>query len=366
MKVLHFITVGFLILAGNSLSYAGIRPSFYLDYSLWKATHIVLATEGNVIDGHLKVIESWKGDLKPDSEIVLPELAAFSTEKSRRVHDLWKRKDLPKPFVRLVTGSKMILFLVKPAKNRQKSLSDPNNCTWLPAGYNGYGGFKVSVVWIENGEAYAFVQVVNPGPSVLTHLSTGIEMKSRLAAFNVIQTDHDNAVRDGDPMRAIQSFRAFHRNKFHYAARANIESVGRMGIKALPILRQSLEDKTLQSWHSEIISSMVTAGGAKVAKDLTTIIEKQLEFWSHRAPDLKEGWWNDDPATERRILRGKYGILLTALGELRPLRYPPCRDIVVKTRDLWRSNAILSFNGRSQVLQACDAVLKELSSLQQK
>jgi len=366
MKVLHFITVGFLVLAGNSLSYAAIRPSFNLDYSLWKATHIVLATEGNVIDGHLKVIESWKGDLKPDSEIILPELATFSTGKSRQVHDLWKRKDLPKPFVRLVTGSKMVLFLVQSAKNRQKGLSDPNNCAWLPASYNGYGGFKVSVVWIENGEAYAFRQIVNPGPSVLTHLSTGIEMKSRVAAFNVIQTVHDNAVRDGDPVRAIQSFRACHRNKFHYAAGANIESVGRMGIKALPILRQLLQDSTLQSWHPEIISSIVTAGGAKVAKDLTTIIEKQLEFFSRRAPDLKEGWWNAEPATERRILREKYSIFLTALRELRPLRYPPSKDIVVKTRDLWRSNTILSFNGRSQVLQACDAVLKELSSLQQK
>ena len=69
-KQLHFVTIGLLILTGNSLTYATIRPSFDLDYSLWKATHIVLATERNVIDGHLKVIESWKGDLKTDSEIV--------------------------------------------------------------------------------------------------------------------------------------------------------------------------------------------------------------------------------------------------------------------------------------------------------
>ncbi|MHC4533392.1 MAG: hypothetical protein ACYS6K_05525 [Planctomycetota bacterium] len=366
MKVLHFITVGFLILAGNSLSHAARRPSFYLDYSLWKATHIVLATEGNVIDGRLKVIESWKGDLKPDSKIILPELATFSTEKSRRIQ-WWKLKDMPKPFVHFVTGSKMVLFLVqKPVEAPKESLTDSNTVTWLPASYNGYGGFKVSVVWIENGEAYAFMQVDNPGPSVLIHLSTGIEMKSRLAAFNVIQAAHDNAVKDGDPVRAIQSFRTFHRNKFYYAASANIESVGRMGIKALPILRQSLQDRTLQNWHPEIISSMVTAGGANVAKDLTTVIEKQLEFWSRRAPDLKEGWWNADPATERRILREKYGILLTALRKLRSLRYPPCRDIVVKIRDLWLSNTILSFNGRSQVIEACDAVLKELSSLQQK
>lgn len=364
MKALNYIIVCLLVLVSTSRSFAAERPSFNLDYSLWKATHIVLATEGNVIDGKLKVIESWKGDLKPDSKIVLPELAAFSTEKSRRVHDWWKRKDLPESYARFVTGSKMVLFLVKSAKNPQKDLSDPDNLTWLPASYNGFGGFKVSLAWIENGEAYVFIQIDNPGPSILTHLSTVIEMKSRIAAFNVIQTAHENAVHDKDPIHAMQSFRAFHRNKFYYAAKANIQSLGSMGSKALPILRRSLQDRTLRNWHQHIISSMVTAGGQSVAKDLIAIIEKEFEFFSKRAPDLKEGWWNADPADERRMLRERYGILLITLRKIRPLRYPPCRDVVIKTRDLWRSNAILSFNGESQVLPTCDVILKELSSPQ--
>jgi len=285
MKALNYIIVCLLILVSTSQSFAARRPSFILDYSLWKATHIVLATEGNVIDGRLKVIESWKGNLKPDSEIVLPELTTFSAEESRRVN-WFGLKELPKPFVRFVTGSKMVLFLVKSYKNPQKDTSDSNNIVWLPASFNGFGGFKVSVAWIENGEAYVFIQVINPGPSVLTHLSGGIEMKSRIAAFNVIQTAHENAIRDSDPIRAMQSFRAFHRGKFYSAATANIQSLGRMGSKALPILRRSLQDRTLLNWHQHIISSMVTAGGVNVAKDLTTIIEKEFDFFSQRAPDL--------------------------------------------------------------------------------
>ncbi len=57
---------GGLLLLGvfASSASAAIRPSFYLDYSVWKATHIVLATEGDSIDGRLRVIESWKGNLE--------------------------------------------------------------------------------------------------------------------------------------------------------------------------------------------------------------------------------------------------------------------------------------------------------------
>ncbi len=363
MKVLHFIIIGFLVLAGDSLSFAIPPTTFDLDYSLWKATHIVLATEGNVIDGKLKVIESWRGDLKLDNEIVLPELSAFSTQKSRLIRDFWEQKDMPKQYVRFVTGSKMILFLIKSAQPRPKGLSKPNNYSWLPARYKGYGGFRSSTVWIEKGEAYAH-RILSP---LLTHQNTDFQtIKSRVAALNAIQTAYDDAVRDTDSERVIQSLRAFLKNKFYYSVEANIQSLGKMGIKALPIFRQSLQDKTLRSRHPEIISSMVQAGGAKVAKDITTIIEKEFEFFSRRAPELKGVWFNPNPGTERQVLIAKYSILKTALHELRPLRYPPCRDIVIKTRDLWRSNEILNYHGRNQILPACDALLKELSSSQQK
>jgi hypothetical protein len=55
------------------VGYAGTRPSFVLDYSAWKATHIVLV-ETTDEDGRFEVVESWKGDLKPGESITIPEM----------------------------------------------------------------------------------------------------------------------------------------------------------------------------------------------------------------------------------------------------------------------------------------------------
>lgn len=355
------IAIGLFVFTTTSRVCAAIRPSFNLDYSVWKATHIVLATESGTIDGRLKVVESWKGDIKPGMKLILPELGAFADEKSRRVHYLWKRPDLPEPYVRFVTGSRIVLFLVKSTEPHQAGIPDSKTPVWLPSSYAGHGSFKTSVAWIENGEGYAFVQVVNPGPSVLIHLGTAIEIKARVAAFNVIQIVLDRAVTDQDPVLAAQSFRAFNRFKFYKAAGATLKSLGSMGKAALATLRQLLADITLRSWHEDIISAMAAAGGADVAEDLTAIVAEELEFFSRCAPDLKKGWWNADPPDQRRRLREEYGRLLAALRALQPLRYFPSRDLVSKVNDLWRSNARLSFNGQSQVLTVCDAILNELA-----
>ena len=94
------ISTVFLLLFINTLSVftttsrvcAAERPSFNLDYSAWKATHIVLATENGTIDGRLKVVESWKGDIKPGMELILPELGASMP------NNILRRVVLPVPF----------------------------------------------------------------------------------------------------------------------------------------------------------------------------------------------------------------------------------------------------------------------------
>ena len=49
---------------------------------------------------------------------------------------------------------------------------------------------KVSVVWIEKGKTYGFMQIINPGPSVLISLNyTEKEMKSKI--LNIIKTKEE-------------------------------------------------------------------------------------------------------------------------------------------------------------------------------
>jgi Toastrack DUF4097 len=67
--------VGFVILLGIGAIpvEAGIRPSFSLDGCSWSATHIVLV-QTTAEDGVFSVVESWKGDLKPEASLEIPEL----------------------------------------------------------------------------------------------------------------------------------------------------------------------------------------------------------------------------------------------------------------------------------------------------
>jgi hypothetical protein len=71
---------------------AGIIPSFYLDHSSKKATHILVATEGLNIDGVLEVLEPWKGDLRKGDRITVPELALFHSAEARTIHS-WGTQD---------------------------------------------------------------------------------------------------------------------------------------------------------------------------------------------------------------------------------------------------------------------------------
>lgn len=75
-----------LILVSNVLAtcvsvLAGIRPSFMPEESSWRATDIVVVTEGKEIDGVVQVIETWKGELKPGSTLTIPELAEFKAKR---------------------------------------------------------------------------------------------------------------------------------------------------------------------------------------------------------------------------------------------------------------------------------------------
>ena len=108
------VALAVLLLAAAAST--AIRPSFHPDDSAWKATHIVLATEESAIDGKLEVIESWKGDPAPGSQVAVPALATFAGEGRRQVH-WFGRQGLPEPCVRSVAGAKMVLFLIRPRRH---------------------------------------------------------------------------------------------------------------------------------------------------------------------------------------------------------------------------------------------------------
>jgi hypothetical protein len=121
-------------------------PSFALDDCGWNATHVVVVTEGDRIDGTVEVLESWRGNLRKGDVIHVPELAAFASRESRWI---WNddevyntgRKLAPGELTH-VTCSRMVLFLKWNPEG-----TDPSKGAWAAAAPE--GGLRVSLAWVE-------------------------------------------------------------------------------------------------------------------------------------------------------------------------------------------------------------------------
>ena len=369
---------------------AGIRPSFYLDAVAWEATDIFIASEGEKVDGNLTVTAVWDGNLVVGDSVSVPELASFATEASRTVKPFWEQKDNDAPVV--VSAQRMVLFL-KAAKEK----NSPRERIWHPAAPE---GVNVSVAWISNGHVYAFVQVMNPGPSVLVEQRfSEAEMKEKVAGIVKVRKilceiagmeDAKDRAKKAAEYLAFPNAQArreaskilgtcgkdglsvlldilrddtrseLHRGAVRVIARDASSALRDSGKDALPVLTNILRNQSKLSLHEDVITAMGFVGGKTVASDLTALVGKELTFWREVAPGLKRGWWNGT-GTEFEILRDRYSVVKEAFYALRKLKPPECKASVTEFRDFWRSLPQLEDkSGLDQMSQACDAVLKAL------
>jgi hypothetical protein len=348
MKIGSLILFVFLLCVSNVL--AGIRPSFSLDACSWNATHIVIASEGEEIDGNLTVLESLKGDLGYGEIISIPAFAAFKEDSLRQVKEWGSGTPLPSKYV---SGARMILFLKKnPAAKAIWEAGDP------------FKDFNVSVVWVEGMDTFAFIQTVNPGSSILVDYGqTEAKIKTRVSELTELKKALDDVLSIEDTAERAAQLKKFASNDFYPAREKAFEEFEKCGENALPVLREMLDDKSLLKLHSEVIKSLAATGGKKVGSELTEIVGQELKFWRETAPKLKIGWWNkmDDPQVD--ALRNRYSKVLEAIRQLGSLKFGGSRKVVTQFRDYWRSLPQLEDqSGLDQMSEECDDLLRQLSS----
>ena len=281
---------------------------------------------------------------------MIPDLTNFLSEESRTV-SYWP-SEVHSNSPTHVTGSRISLFL-------KKSASDSTN--WETA--SDFGGMQVSMAWIEDGQAYAFVQRMNPGPSLLfpLHLSES-EMKSQVADVVQTQTAFGNTIAISNLEQRANALKLFVSSKHWFARKAAFTELGNCGEAALPILRRMLNDESMLPQHGDVIGAMGHAGGISVAPELTKLVETETQFWKQTAPNLKSGWWNGTGIdwSEVETLRNRYVKLGAAIGVLGQLKYANCKNAVTECRDVWRSFPQLEEIGLGQMSRGCDNLLKSL------
>ena len=330
-------------------------PSFDLDKCSWTASHIVVVTEGDKIDGDVEVLESWKGDLKKGDKLIIPELAAFAPEKERVVSPWLLRDKLAPGDATHVTCSRIILFLVK--NGEKKGAVQPARIKWGAAGM--WQEMYASMVWIEKGQAYAFAQEMNPGGCLLhPWRKTEREVKHRVDQVINKQEELSKALSLGDPAdlsdRAIPVL-----NSAPEFTPQIIEAIGKAGPKALTILRTLADDESLKDHQWRVFPAMAAAGGECAGAELTQVLKEELAFWKKVGPGLKGNWWGGEGLAWAQVepLRNRYSRTLAVVEALKTIQYAPCRQVVADFRAYWCAQPQLAFKGNDRVGDTCDAIL---------
>ena len=339
---------------------AAIRPSFMLEHCAWHATEIVVASEGQAIDGTLNVLAVWDGELAVGDSVSIPELSRFSSEESRTVRPYFDDiRDKTPPLV--LSSQRMVLFL-KRGENQLAHGKAVTDTEWKPASL--YGGMNVSVAWLAEDKVYAFTQVMNPGPSILGYQRYSEEELQRRIT-DIVKTRNELRAINGLTDISLKATEAvkYTDSPIYYAREEAFRVLGDAGADALPHLRGILRDSEKLRLHDEAINALGSAGGESVVPELTAIVEEELAFWKKTAPELKQGWWNGKGLEWNQVdpLRDRYSVVLEVFYTLRKIRSPASRTSVQNFRDFWRSLPQLEDkSGLNQMSEACDKVLKAL------
>jgi hypothetical protein len=358
----------FLLCGSASKVQTAIRPSFQLETCSWNATDIVVATEGKKIDGVFRVLEAWKGDLNPGDTIKVPELASFQSEASRVVQSPWYEKETKDRVI--VTGERMVLFLKRDAQTAVTETASAapgptHSIKWKSASL--FDEMSVSVVWIEEGRAFCFLQLMNPGPSLLVRLGlTEDELKNQSQQIKATQNSLLQAAGITNLATRAEALAPFAHDSLDQAREAAFAELKKVGPTALPVLRRLLADDSLLDIHAGVVEVLAETGKNDAAPDLVGLIKSDLEFWTRAGPILKKGWWNGEgfgSLEEVEPLRDRYSRDYEALLYLKKRPYRGSEASVTEFRDVWRSWQPLEEIGSDQMSKACDEVLAELDRL---
>lgn len=347
MRVKFFVLAA-LVLGLWSRADAGMRPSFSPEYSAWHATEIVVATEGETIDGHFTILENLKGELFVSQVVEVPELALFHSEESRLIRETGFDENPNPP--KYVSGAKMILFLKKDEKSGE----------WKSTAL--FGGMNVSVVWLENNESFGFRQIENPGPSILVPLYISeTKMREKILEITGIQNSYNEALKIKNKAERAEALEPFFGADAHFIRFLALAEIEKCGASALPVLRKMLAREDLLRVHGNLIELMVRLGGQKSGGELVRIVNEELKFWKQTAPKLGKNWWTDVDDDGTMALQTRFLKLLQAVRQLKNLKFAPSRKAVAELRVFWRSLPQLEDKDRSGLLSVeCDELLAAL------
>lgn len=357
--------------------FAGIRPSFMLDSCAWKASHIVIATEGDVIDGNLSVLESLKGDLRIGESIVIADFAGFNNPELRQVGtemeflnfraDQYRLAPAKRPnriildsgtgpqqAIRrqAISCSRFVLFLMDEDSGSTK--------IWKPAAP--FGGFFVSAVWLESHGTYGFYQTMNPGPSELVKLySSESRIRELITEIIKAQDSLGKALAITEKAQRAEALEPLMRTSSVLVKRIALEEIGKCWPSARPVFLRLMQDTSMLDNSIFLFASYIETGDEQAGPELTAMVRQEFKFWKEMAPKLPAGWWRVVDKSAPDNLQNRYDRIYYLLGALTKLRFVGCKELIIELREFWRSQPVLGDSyWLKQLNRECDKLLAEL------
>lgn len=336
MRLKRLLWSAILILAVAPAAFGGIRPSFRLDHSAWKSTHIVIGVT-TATDGTFEVVESLKGDVHVGARLVIQDLRPLDEAEPIASQLESPESVLCHPGSHLIpkqpVGSRVILFLVRGTQPLSDGKADVEK--WKPSDI--MDSMQASVVWIEGNGMYAFEQVMNPGLPLLCQLrESETDVRNRVAEIVQIQSQIavDLSLQDG--ATRAERLRQYVGSRILPVRLAALEALGKTGPSAIPVISRMIDDQAFSSESPALIHALVDAGGKAAGPELMHRLQRELEFWKSKGPSLRRNWWNQN-LNGNSPFRAHDSLTYELIVGLRKIRYRAVLSTAVEFRRVWQS-----------------------------
>jgi hypothetical protein len=240
-----------------------------------------------------EVLESWKGDLKVGERIVIPQLRPAPKAIPISLYPKsWAEaiaggvnETIPSETV----GSRLILLLRSAGGMAPKNgANKAGRNSWEPASL--FDEMKTSVLWVDGGRVYSFVQLLNPGPSVLFDLEVSEQkVRDRVAEIDNAQRELTASVAESDGALRAERLKPYVQSDIYAARMFALDELGKAGPAAVPALREMLEDPAFREEATGLIKALAAAGGHTVGEELNSRLQRELVFLEKRRTDSARG-----------------------------------------------------------------------------
>jgi hypothetical protein len=257
-----------LILLLAPAARAEILPSFDVVDASRHASHLVVVEDG-------KVVESWIGDLKPGTQLLpagekpSPMNVEYSFRGIGVVDEAEQERLLAKRGLKrviAVSGKRMVLFLAR-----------ENPESWESKKLNSRPEYNT--VWLEEGQAFAIMQWINPGPSGLQPLNmTEAELKSAVQEIHTVHHEIQPLLKERDRAKRAEALVKMLDPETKWRNREVHEALRTCGPAAWPVIEPLLFDEKLLPLHHGLIHVAYHVGRTNTKDAMLRIKDEERAY----------------------------------------------------------------------------------------